>query len=213
MKTLSVLATMVAMMFLASCGTTRKTTTDYPQQWQQQQQAPRYEEQRPARTLRPELISEKLATEDCDKWRALGTATSYVEKVARNEAARDARNQLAQMMKVAVEGAAQDYEQGVQKNMKSTAETLSEAVMSQFVAEEVANTRAIHYDVFDLADGSVQVYVCIEIRETKKEFAAKLSNTLEREDLIEIQYDRERFIQKMSDGLEEYKKKNRKQQL
>lgn len=209
MKTLSVLATMVAALFLTSCGTTRKTTADYSQQWQQQQQAPQYEAQRPARTLRQQLKSEELATEDCDTWRALGTATSYVEKVARNEAVRDARNQLAQMMKVAVEGAAQDYEQGAQKNMKNSAETIGEAVMTQFVAEEVANTRAIHYDVFDLADGSVQVYVCVEIRETKKEFAAKLSNTLEREDLIGIQYDRERFIQKMSDGLEEYKKKNR----
>ena len=41
------------------------------------------------------------------------------------------------MIKVAVEGAAVDYEQNAQQNMKGSAETIGEAVMSQFVAEEV----------------------------------------------------------------------------
>lgn len=213
-KILAITVTAIAMM-LVSCSTKKVVAPDYQQHVaQQRQQAveqPQYETQRPTRTLRQRTESEKLAIEDCNRWRALGTATSYVEKTARNEAMRDARNQMAQMMKVAVEGAAQDYEQNAQKNMKGSAASLGEAVMSQFVAEEVANTPAISYDVFDLSDGSVQVYVCIEIRETKKEFADKLTNMLEREDLIEIQYDRDRFIQKMSTGLEEYKKKNQAQ--
>lgn len=210
MKKIFVMTVMVTAS-LASCGTSQKATApDYQaaQQKALQQQQPTYAEQRPARTLRQLVRSEELAIEDCDKWRALGTATSYVEKVARNEAQRDARNQLAQMMKVAVEGAAQDYEMNAQQNLKGSAESLGESVMSQFVAEEVKNTRAIHFDVFDLADGSVQVYVCMEIRGTKKDFEERLSNTLDREGIIGIQYDRDRFVQKMAAGLEEYKKKN-----
>lgn len=207
MKKNFVMAVTAAAMMLSSCGTQKQVVKNNYQQRQQAVEQP----QRPARTLRQLTRSEELAIEDCDQWRALGTATSYVEKAARNEAARDARNQLAQMMKVAVEGAAQDYEQNAQKNIKGSAASLGEAVMSQFVAEEVTNTRPLHYDVFDLSDGSVQVYVCIEIRKTKKEFADKLNNTLEREGLIELQYDRDRFIQKMSAGLEEYKKKNQAQ--
>ena len=210
MKTLSVLATMVAMMFLTSCGTTRKTTTDYPQQWQQQQQSA---QQRAARTMRTVDPCIALANEDSENLRAYGTATSYVEKAALNEAARDARNQLAQMMKVAVEGAAQDYEMNANKNLKNSAETLSEAVMTQFVAEEIKNTRIIKTSIYDLADGSVQVYVCIEMRTNKGDMEKNLDNVLDREGVIGIQYDRERFIQTRSDGLEEYKKKTREQQL
>ena len=210
MKKIFVMAVMAAALF-ASCGSSKKTATpDYQyEQWKaQQQQQTAYAEQRPTRKLREKTECERLAVEDCDKWRALGTSTSYVEKVARNEAQRDARNQLAQMMKVAVEGAAQDYEQNAQENLKGTASSLGEAVMSQFVSEEVENTRPICWDVFDLSDGSVQVYVCMEIRGTKEEFGKRLNNTLEREKLIELQYDRDRFVKKMEAGLEEYKKKN-----
>lgn len=205
--------TVMGTALLASCGTSQKTAAPDYQAAQQKtlQQQPTYAEQRPARTLRQMTESERLAIEDCDKWRALGTTTSYVEKVARNEAQRDARNQLAQMMKVAVESAAQDYEMNAQQNLKGSAESLGESVMSQFVAEEVKNSHAIHFDVFDLADGSVQVYVCMEIRGTKKDFEERLSNTLDREGIIGIQYDRDRFVQKMAAGLEEYKKKNQPQ--
>lgn len=201
MKKIFVIASIAVI--LSSCGSSKSTASV----GQSQQQ---YAEQRPTRTLRQQLESEKLATEDCDKWRALGTTTSYVEKVARNEAQRDARNQLAQMMKVAVEGAAQDYEQNAQNNLKNSASALGEVVMSQFVAEEVKNSRAIHFDIFDLADGSVQVYVCMEIRGSKKDFENRLSNALERDKILETQYDRDRFVKKMADGLEEYKKKNQK---
>lgn len=146
-----------------------------------------------------------------DPRRAYGTATAYVEKVAKNEAARDARNQLAQMMKVAVEGAAQDYEQNANKNMKGSAETLAEAIMTQFVAEEVKNTSIIKTSIYDLADGSVQVYVCVEIcTGGVGEMEEKINNVLDREEIIGIQYDRDRFIDKMKEGLAEYKQKNSK---
>lgn len=211
------MAAMAAAIMLVSCGTKRQTVpADYQyQQYLAQQrkttEQPQYEEQRPTRKLREVTTGERLATEDCDKWRALGSSTGYVEKTVRNEAERDARNRLADMMKVAVEGAAQDYERNAQENLKKSSASLGEAVMTQFVAEEVKNTRTINYDVFDLADGSVQIYACVEIRDTKEEFVKKLSNTLERDKIIELQYDRERFVKKMAEGLEEYKKKNAKE--
>lgn len=213
MKKIFVLAVTAAAMSLASCGTSKKTASaDYKyEQWKAQQEQQQSVQQRPARTLRTQIESERLAYEDSNKWRAVGTATAYVEKVARNEAARDARNQLAQMMKVAVEGAAQDYEQNAQQNLKSSAEALGEAIMTQFVNQEIENSKPIHTDVFDLADGSVQVYVCIEIVSSKEDFNKKLNNTLDREGIIGIQYDRDRFIKQMSAGLEEYKKKNQAQ--
>lgn len=196
-----------AILFVA-CGSTKKmTSTDYQyEQWKQQQEQAAMS-QRPARTLRTTEPCIELAQADSGTIRAYGTATSYVEKTALNEAERDARNRLAAMMKVAIEGAAQDYEQNANQNLKKTAGTIGESVMTQFVAEEIKNTRIIKTSIYDLADGSIQVYVCLEIRSDKNDFTQNLENVLDREGLIELQYDRDRFIQKMSEGLEEYKKK------
>ena len=80
--------------------------------------------------------------------------------------------------------------------------------MTQYVAQEISNTRVIETSIYDLSDGSVQVYVCIEMRNTTNEFSDKLKNELSRDGVIELEYDRERFMQKMSEGLERYKKEN-----
>ncbi len=82
--------------------------------------------------------------------------------------------------------------------------------MSQFVAEEISNTRIIKTTIYDLADGSVQVYVCLEMKTNKDDFDKNLNHTLDRDGLIELQYDRDRFIKRMEMGLEDYKQKNMK---
>ncbi|HJC95268.1 MAG TPA: hypothetical protein H9925_02290 [Candidatus Phocaeicola gallinarum] len=189
---------------LASCGSSKqKAASDYEYQlWKQQQ-----EQQRPARKLRATEPCIELALAESGNMRAYGTATSYVEKTALNEAERDARNRLAAMIKAAVEGAAQDYEQNANQNLKKTAGTLSESVMTQYVAEEIKNTRIIKNSIYDLTDGSIQVYVCLEMKTDTEELKKSLDNALDRDGLIELQYDRERFLDKMSEGLEEYKKK------
>lgn len=196
-----------ALLFVA-CGSTKKmASSDYQyEQWKQQQEQAAMS-QRPTRTLRTTEPCIELAQADSENIRAFGTATSYVEKAALNEAERDARNRLAAMMKVAVEGAAQDYEQNANQNLKKTAGSIGESVMTQFVAEEIKNTRILKTSIYDLSDGSIQVYVCLEIQSDKNNFSQNLENVLDREGLIELQYDRDRFVQKMAEGLEDYKKK------
>ncbi len=204
-----------AVTLLVSCGTSKKTaSTDYQyQQWlaQQQQQSQQQSTQlRPSRTPRTLDPCIELAQADAENLRAYGTATSYVEKVALNEAERHARNRLAAMLKTAVEGAAQDYEQNANKNLKNTVGSLGEAIMTQFVAEEISNTKIIKTTIYDLADGSVQVYVCLEMKTNKDDFDNNLNNALDRDGLIELQYDRDRFIEHMKKGLEDYKQQNMK---
>ena len=209
MKTCYAPAILAATVLFVACGSAKKTaSSDYQyQQWKQQQEQQAAASQRPARTLRTTEPCIELALAESANLRAYGTATSYVEKAALNEAERDARNRLAAMIKVAVEGAAQDYEQNANQNLKKSAGTIGESVMSQFVAEEIRNTRILKTSIYDLSDGSIQVYVCLEIKSDKEAFAQNLENVLDREGIIELQYDRERFVQKMADGLEEYKKK------
>ena len=162
----------------------------------------------PGRTLRTTEPCIELANAESESLRAYCTATSYVEKTALNEAERDARNRLGAMLKVAVEGAAQDYEMNGNKNNSKSAETIGEAVMTQFVSEEIKNTRIIKTDIYDLKDGSIQVYVCIEMKSNEDDMTDRLEKLLDNDDIIGIKYDREKFIEKMKSGLEEYKCNN-----
>lgn len=211
MKKILVMA-IAAIVVFASCGTSKKTAyEDYQyRKWLEEQNNAAGEEsaQRPGRKLRTTEPCIELAQADVENLRAYGTATAYVEKTALNEAERDARNRLAAMLKTAVEGAAQDYERNANDNLQNTSGTLGEAIMTQFVAEEIKNTRIIKTSIYDLTDGSVQVYVCLEMKTPKDDFDKKLEEVLDRDGFIELQYDRERFIKQMEKSLEEYKRQN-----
>ena len=199
MKKFNLLAIIiVATSMVSACGALKSTVSNQSQGLQ-----------RPGRTLRTTEPCIEMANAESEFLRAYGTATSYVEKTALNEAERDARNRLAAMIKTAVEGAAQDYEMNATANLKKTAQALSEAVNTQFVAEEVANTRIIKTDIYDLTDGSIQVYVCLEMRASEEEVINKLENVLEKDGILEIKYDRDQFVKSMKKGLEEYKKNQR----
>ena len=117
------------------------------------------------------------------------------------------------MIKTAVEGAAQDYERNANQNLKNTAATLSEAVMTQYMAEEIKNAPVIDHSLYDLSNGHVQVYVCLEIKTNTEELMKNLDNELDRDGVIELQYDRDRFLERMSEGLEEYRKKQAEENL
>lgn len=215
MKNFYLPAVLSSLLILTACNSSKNAaSSDYQyQQWLQQQQNQNQEQensqQRPGRTLRASEPCIELAQADSENLRAYGTSTSYVEKAALNEAERDARNRLAAMLKVAVMGAALDYEQNANKNLKKSAGTIGESIMNQFVVGEIKNTRIIKTDIYDLTDGSIQVYVCLEMRSSKNDFENNLNNMLEREGIIELQYDRDRFIEKMAEGLEEYKEANK----
>ncbi len=202
----------IALMTL-SCGSSKSALETQNQllmmqmqQQQQQQQQQQYAEQRPSRTARTLDPCMEMAQADVENLRAYGTAKSYVEKTALNEAERDARNRMAYMIKAAVEGAAQDYERNANTNLQTTAETLGEAIMTQYVAQEIGNTRVIKTSIYDLADRSVEVYVCIEMRKPTADINEGISNVLDENSVLKTEFDRERFMNKMASGLDEYKK-------
>ena len=83
-----------------------------------------------------------------------------------------------------------------------------DSIKFEDVLAEIEKTRIIKTSIYDLADGQVQVYVCIEMKTDKDNFIKQLDNTLKQEDIIGIEADRERFIEKAKAGIEEYKQKN-----
>ncbi len=120
-------------------------------------------------------------------FRAYGTAKSYIEQVAINEAKRQARTELARMIKTAIDEAAMDYSQNANQNQKGSAETLGETISTSYLSEVVENSRVIKTDIYDLADGSIHEYVCVEMGNgTTEDFTKKLDNTLAIEGIIGI---------------------------
>ncbi len=212
MKKILLLA-MVAI-FAISCGSQKRALEAQNQLLQQQLAQGSTQEGdgiRPGRTARVAEPCEELALEESENLRDFGTSIANIEKVARNEALRDARNKLAQSLQVAVEGAARDYEQNANSELKTSTEALSESVNSQYVTQYVANTKAIKWSVYDLADGSIQVYVCVEMAAAKEEVLKDLSNKLDRDGVIEVKADRDRFVEQISSGLERSKEEQRAQ--
>lgn len=219
MKKLLVLSFIASTMVLASCGSSRQVnSSNYNAQLQQKQnqqvqsyQVPKSEQmpqsvKAQTRVARPEEPCEALSWER--DLAAAGTATSYNEKVARNEAIRDARYELGRMMQVAVEGAAEDYLRNVTKNRKSTSETISEEINSQFFSECVKNSKVIKTTVYDLSDGQIQVYACVEVVagfDVLEKAAEVAENVLSRDEVLETEFNKEQFKSKMKEGLQQYK--------
>lgn len=213
MKKILLISAIVAS--VCSCGMTRKSAvvSTSSSSYNEVLQNTKYENkvETPSRKARPTEPCQALAWER--DLAAAGTATSYNEKVATNEAIRDARYELGRMMQVAVEGAAEDYLRNVTKNKKSTAETISEEINRQFMSECVKNSKVIKTTVYDLSDGQIQVYACVEVRanfDVLEKAAEIVKNELSKDEELEVEFKKERFIEKTKDGLREYKEKNNK---
>lgn len=210
MKKMMIMAALaVPMLTMMSCGSSKQTSSapNYQQNWQQQS-----ETQRPTRKLREAEPCIELANENSAKMRAYGMGTSFDEATATEMAKDAARNEFAQMLKVSTEGASQNYMRNASQNMKSSAATIYEKVNTLVYAEEVANSVPIKTTTYDLSDGTVQIYVCMELRTPTDDINKKISNVLDREGLIENQYDRDQFIEKMKEQLKEYKEKRAAQE-
>lgn len=193
---------------VCSCGASKNVSSQPTSSYNTQLQSTRVvgSTSTPARKERPTEPCEALSWER--DLAAAGTATSFNEKVARNEAIRDARYELGRMMQVAVEGAAEDYLRNVSKNKKSTSETISEEINNQFFSECVKNSKVIRTSVYDLSDGQIQVYACVEVVagfNVLDKAAEVAENVLSRDEALEVEFDKEQFKSKIKEGLQEYK--------
>lgn len=129
---------------------------------------------RVARSLDP---CEELALEECKYFRAAGSGTASNESEARSAAMSDARSQLAQMIRVVVDGSSQDYSRNMDGDKKS-AQSIGEEVMNQFVFQSLESTKPIMWSKYDLSNGKVQIYVCVEMTKDPEEFSTDLQAQL-----------------------------------
>ena len=200
---------MASAMLMTSCGAARKSiNSGYNVQLQQGPQTSQTVNNpaTPTRTARATEPCEALAWEK--DFAAVGTAISYVEKIARQEAIANAREELGRMMAFAVQGASEDYLKNVSQNKNSSAESMYEEVNRQFYDEFIKNSKVIKTTVYDHSDGKIQVYVCVEVLagfDVLAKSADIVENVLSKDEALEVEFNKEQFKEKMKDGLQQYK--------
>lgn len=173
---LPIISLLVALLGLSSCGTSRKALETQNLQIQSQLYALQQEQAaRPSRTIRELDPCEELALEPSEYFRAAGTATAKDVSEAKSAASVDARNQLAQMIRVVVNGESQDYSKNTSNGSFTKSESIGEEILSQYVYQSVESTRPIKWSIYDLSNGSVMVYVCMEMTKKPEDFTTELN--------------------------------------
>ncbi len=159
----------------------------------------------PERVARVVDPCEELVYNETTHLRAVGMSRSSVEKVARNEALRDARTQLAKRVRVAVEEAASDYAKSTNVDNTTVTQSISESVTTQYVLQYIDSSKPIKWSIYDLADGRVEVYVCVEMIQSEDASLQALINNLNQDDIINSKPMLDKFISKVKEGLDSYK--------
>ncbi len=224
-KIFNFVAIIATFLSFAACGSSKNAANfSYQQQMRQQfveETRQRLEDYKrtqessvpntPTRVKRELDPCDAKAIEPSANLRASSSGRSYEESEATRLATENARNELARMIRTAVEGASQSYSQNATQNQKISAKSLSEAVMTQYVAEDLYNTPLIEKSVYDLSDGTIQVYVCLEMKAKEADLLQKINEGLTRDQVLENEYARNRFLDQTKAGLDEYKERRRKE--
>lgn len=207
------LSAVIATTALMGCKTT-KTPNDYQaflayqQQMQKNEQTPQWETKQPKRQKREIDECITLANENSSNFRAYGEGTSFREGIAMENAEMDAVIRMVQQIKTAVEGARERYRGSAAKNLSTADEERIQSTIKQFIVG-TTGYRIIKTSLYDLSDGTVQCYVCIEQKVGTEEMAQKLTNELSDDGVLGIEFNRDRFADSIKEDLEKYKAEQR----
>lgn len=208
MKKFTIFASVLVAFLIQSCGGQRQMVNGgyynnpYPQQ-QQQPQAQVQEE--PVVKSKKREVSEvdRLAAEETDKLRAVGVATDYDEQDARTEALQNGQREIASFIETAVIALTKEYNKKTQLNNK----TMDESDRDDFVEFAVAQNVSVRPigipEIYDLSDGSVRVARCVELREKTENILGKIHDSLTQEEIIGVDYDKQKFINDNIDRINE----------
>lgn len=167
---LTLLSLFVITQVTHSLGASKKKLREKNEQMQEQlvmvqdqQILEAQQEAHPTRVIRELDPCEKLALMDSENFMAAGMAIADTENEAKNGAMADARNQLAQMVRVVV------------NNNNSS---MGEDQMNQYVYQSLESTRPIKWSIYDLSNGQVQVYVCMEMTKKPSDFTTYINQNV-----------------------------------
>lgn len=189
------------MLMLGSCGSQKKVAAN---NYYSEPQAPVSQP-----TLKKREIREvdKLVAKETDKMRAVGLGNDYDEKEARKEALRDGQATLAGYLETAIVSLTQDYHKKASANNKKFSESETEVFVETAVSQKVSTRIVGVPEIYDAADGTVQVYVCVELQKPTNEIIGEVYDQLTKDEILGADYDKMKFIQDNKDRLQELRDK------
>lgn len=118
-----------------------------------------------------------------------------------------AQERMAALLKSELTSGAKNYTRNANVNLDNTGAELFENVSQRLVINASKNARLLKRSVYDLDNGQVQIFVCIEVRPDNKALAKQLANELSREGFLGLQFDRDRFAAETEASLMEYRQR------
>ena len=144
-----------------------------------------------------------LAKQEGTNLRAAQSATSHLEDVAMENAESAAAQLLASRLETAIMGIRERYNQNTQVNNKTMTEQNAQNLVKNYFAQKIRYTIVGEPSIYDNPDGTITVYVCVELNTKTEDLLSEAYDTLTREDVIAVEYDKKKFIE---DNKEELKK-------
>lgn len=193
---------LMALLF-ASCGSSKKATAD------------NYYNEPVQRTAQPTLMKrevrdvDKLAAAETNKMRAVGLGNDFDEKEARREAIRDGQSIIAGFLETSIVSLTQEYHKKAQVNTKKYSETNIESLVETAVSQKVSAPMIGTPEIYDASDGSVQVYVCVELQKPTDQVLGEIYDQLTQDEILGTDYDKQKFIQDNKDRLQELREKSK----
>lgn len=212
-KVLSISVAAIATFMMVGCKTAQvpndyQAFLAYQQQMQKNEQTPQWETNQPKRQKREIDECILMANENSSSFGAYGEGTSYREGIAMENAEMDAVIRMVQQIQTAVEGARERYRGSAAKNLSTADEERIQSYIKQFIVG-TTGYRIIKTNLYDLSDGTVQCYVCIEQKVNTDDMTKKLSNELSDDGVLGIEFNRDRFAASIKEDLEKYKAEQR----
>lgn len=191
---------LVALM-LASCGSSKKATSD------NYYSNPSTKKAQPTLKKREVREVDKLAAAETDKMRAVGIGNDFDEKEARREAIQDAQNTLAGYLETCIVSLTQEYHKKSTANAKKFSESNLERLVETAVSQKVSTKMIGTPEIYDASDATVQVYVCVELQKPTNNVLGEIYDQLTQDEILGIDYDKMKFIQDNKDRLQELREK------
>jgi hypothetical protein len=213
MRILSLIAVAVTVMAFSACSSSKKSAQVDPEYaaWLAQRQQSQYAPQ--ATGQQAQVASSapvKREEEECitladDKsvsnLRSYGDATGYVESVLMKMALMNAQENMAVMLQSTINSAAENYAKGVEKDLLKDNESQFESLAVRLSNAVVSDSKVIKRSIYDLPNGQIHVYVCIESTATKEQVSRQAAQVLSESELQSVQAHKDAFAEKMKDLL------------
>lgn len=203
MKKFFILGMVALAMFFQSCGGSKQVANagyynnPYPPQNQQMKEL---------KTLKVD----ELVAEETDRMRAVGIATDIDEADARREALQAAQVELASLLETAIVALTQEYNKKTQKENKKLKEKQREEFIELTVTQKVSVKPIGAPERFMLGDGSFRIYRCVELQRPTAEVLGEIHDELTQEEILGVDYGKEKFIKDNLDKINELREKIKK---